>query len=1145
MAKQGNIEQIFPLVGMNTDDDPRYFQEGDYLEALNLKIGSNQEQGDEVLVQTLKSTLLINLNDLDDLTVSDTEIGIDKLECLGKAIDLKNNIAYIFAYLEYFNYDDTGYDFVIWKYDLSDDSNKIILRKDANTWGVKGWDSDMLRIEAEVVDNKLVFTDYTNDIRLIDVNRIEVSTDNNIVTSELWTLGGAISGYSIDDIIYYQDKVYIVIQGTSGIPTLPTSAPTYYTELCNVIDCYLDTSDPNLFILAAQPPLQPPTIIYQSDVSTDFNKLKGSVWQFSYRYIYMDYRKSKYAQPSLIAEPNDEETYFGSPNTDISNNNRLRVSCSVRNEDIRALEIVGRSSADPATWFFLKKIYIVNDSGVKNYGINSTITFYFYDDQSKIPITLDEVYELFPYIPIRAKTISLVEGNILMFGNIQENYGLIDTDVSVSLAWETLTLEFLMNKYRALKKGITHKWGIIYRDVVGRITSVMAEDQMSLYVPFVTESTSSNVNRRPTVSFEINHVPHPDAVSYEIVKLGNSLNGGNTSQLKFWQLIGYNFSYGTLDHENANTLISDGTNYRLRIKKAQEITRNFFSNRWSVEEYVWEKGDRIRIIGTVGSTPGNLTELNNEIYDVEITGVYNDVDYRRSLSDDYTGLETETNEWIYFPIISTSSLSVTLSTTPPTYPDILYVEIYRPITSDSNLYFTTDMIFEIGIDGNGNKYHKGDTDQVLTALGAPSTPAIIQNTSHDIWIYFRDFRVEDNSLTYYLWAESDYPSDFYETEKMTSQGQPLIDINISGTGLLPERLRHGGILEVGTQINNIANFDFDDFKDLKVKDGPITKIVLVGFILKVVQEHKVVSIYISRLESFTAANNPTYTFTDNIFGTVRPFQEDWGSKHPGSIIVNDGILYYWNSKDGIIVENDYNGQVAISNNKMSRLFSDLAETLNAKSLQNQWIEFAISKDDFNNTELFCLFGTSENTKRIYVFNVRSKRWTYKIDTAFNYSRFIWLGKKLYNLAKEGSKLSVLYKWWSGANYQVISGDQRNGSLSIYSPNGDMRIFNTIVIYQDGATPQFTSVNIPKKHSATNREMTTYIYAVNIQEREGFYYCTILNDINTPGTGTQDDKLMNGDVLRGLLLNIVMSFTGNSKITLSNIEVITTLSKLKL
>jgi hypothetical protein len=1132
MAKQGNIEKIFPLAGMNSDDDPRYFQEGDYLEALNTKVGSNHDQGDDMLAQTLKSTLQINLDEFTEQGYLSDSLAYQKFECLGTAIDKKNNISYIFGLLEWDPYTPSVIErnFIIWKHNMSNDTNKIILNKDASTWGIIPWGSDMQRIEAEVVNDKLVFTDYTNNIRMLDVNRMEVSTDNEIDTTTLWEAQSAYFGnFAVNSFIYYTDKVYKIISDTTGSSTIPPSAPTLYEEICNIVDCYLDTDDPELFILAASPPLLSPVVSYSRDSSVKSNKLKGSIWQFSYRYIYMDYRKSKYAPPSLIDDPSGEEYNSGAPNEDITKNNRLRVICYIRNSNVRAVEVVGRSSDDPATWFLIKKVYVVDDSGVKNY--SSAFTVNFYNDESKIPISISEVYELFTYVPIRAKTLSLIDGNRLVFGNIQENYPLIDTDVTVSLAWQTAVAADPINKYRVLKKGVTHQWGIVYRDIAGRITSIMAEEQMRLYIPFVTESTDSNIDRIPNVSFNINHLPHPYSVSYQIVKLGNSLNGGNTNQLKFWQLIGY-VLLGKINHTDPSTgSNSNSSVLRIRIDYFQDLQNDRISG-WSVEDYRWKKGDRIRIIGRVAQPPGPYILIYQELtqlYDLELTGEYRDTDY---ISMANPSLGTYTEKWVYFNRVDGF---------PTEFINATYVEIYRPLTSDSNLYFTTSMIFEIGTDANGNKYHKGNTNQALNALGAPSTPAIVTNTSHDTWLYLRSFASFSLTINY-IWAESDYASDYYETEKMTSQGQPLIDINISGTGVLPERLRHGGTLEIGTQINNIDKFDYDDYKDLEVRYGAITKIVLVEFILKAVQEHKVTSIYISRLESFTAANQPTYTFTDTVFGTVRPFKEDWGSKHPGSIIVEDGVLYFWDSNNRIIVENDYNGQVAISNIKMSRLFADLADTLNASLLQNQWVEFAVNKDDFNNTEIFCLFGTGTSTKRIYVFNTRSKRWTYKVDTVFNYSKFYWNGNQLYHFAL--NERGRLYRWFAGADYQVISGDQRNGSLNMYSPSGDMRIFNTIIVYQDGATPVFTSVNVPKKVSGANRDMSTYIYAVNIEEKEGFYYCAILNDINTPGTGTQNDKLMNGDVLRGLLLNIVMSFTGNDKITLSNIEIVTTHSKLK-
>ena len=1145
MAKQGNIENIFPLIGMNKDDDPRYFEQGEYADATNVRIGSVQEQGDGMLVQKIKSNLDISLTEFDYANAEDP--GIDKLQCLGTAIDKKNKIAYLFYYLEWSGFaPGKNYEFAILKHDLSDDSHKLIFKADANDWGIKAWDSDMLRIESEVVDGKIIFTDGFNNIRYIDVNRIETSYDNDIITSSKWDFTEAFyTGYSVGTKVYYLDKVYNVIQNPfEAAGTAPDITPLYYTEICDIVDCYLNTDDPDLFVLAAIPPLSPATISYGSNTSINQNNIKGYTWQFSYRYIYLDYRKSKYAQPSLIAEPSGEEYNTSVPYTIQTFHNYLRITCNIRNEEIRAIEIVGHSSEDPATWFLLGKIIIIDDTGIKNYSIGS-VYFDFYNDKSKTILTLSEVYELFSYVPIRAKSMSLVEGNRLVFANIQENYSQIEVDVDIDLSWETLTAGNPLNKYRTLKKGVTQQWGLIYRDIAGRITPIMGEDILKLYIPFVTESTDSNINRKPSVRFYINHLPPDYAVSYEIVYLGNSLNAGNTTQLSFFQMVGYNILSGKIDHDDPSVAVSntDIYTYRLEIKRAIDYTREKIKN-WSLSDYVWEKGDRIRIIGKVtGTLELSCTELTT-LFDLEIFGVFSDTDYDTYTVNNIGGTGASVvNDFIYFP--AASGLGASLSS-PSGYTD-LFVEIYRPLNSDSNIYFTTGMVFEIGTNAQGNKYHKGNTNQILNVSGVSTSSAIILNTSSDVWMYQRNVKRRDSSWNpiytdnSYIWVESEYPSDFHVTEKLTPQGQPLIDIASSGTGLLPQRLRHGGVLEVGTQINNIAKFDAGDFKDLKVIYGPITKIVLVGFILKVIQHLKVTSIYISRLESYTASQQLQYTFTDSIFGTVRPFEEDWGSRHPGSIIVEDNDVYFWDDRNSIVARNSFNGQQAISNNKMSRAFRDIANSLKSYDLYNQVVEFGISKDDFGNMELFCVFGNIGSiNKTMYVFNETRKRWTYKVTVYFDYARFYWDGNNLYN-----TYISTIYKWFADNDYQRISGTYRTGTISLYTPVGPMRIFNTIVVYQDEETPVFASIIVPERYSGTGRDMETNIYAVNIQQEEGMFYCQILNDLNTPGLVGNDNKLLNGDVLRGLLLNVVLQFTGNSKVTLSNIEVVSTLSKLKL
>ena len=552
----------------------------------------------------------------------------------------------------------------------------------------------------------------------------------------------------------------------------------------------------------------------------------------------MDYRRSTYEPPSLVPAPSQEEKIDGTPETDPTVNNRIRITVNSGNEQVRSIRVIARSSEDPATWFVIEDIYIFDDRGFRLYDSNANLFSYFYNDRAREVVDAVEVYNLFTYVPIKAKHMELIEGNRLVFGNITEGYKRIASQVSVDLGcerlsgittqktyfsvnvttrdkpfnpgikecqvewnlpandpvagtiwmrfkdddgtaiwketsavwgtgtyptdlrtalinafniewpgeidtcWSASTFKFCSHlrewidgseapayyafhwefyiiksvisevyKYPALKTGVTQSWGIVYRDTVGRMSPIVGAGEITKYIDFPTENVNSNVGRRPQISFNISHVPPSWAKSYEIVYAGNKSISWHL------HLMGYNFSFGKTDHDDPTSTLLTET-YRLRINKMQSLTRNYLHN-WSVEEYVWQKGDRIRIIGKV-SSGGVLTEINGAIYDVEITGVYSDTDPANNIGDTQTAGDTtdSINEWIYFPVNSNIVFVPGTGSTPLYYPDNVFVEIYRPFSVETGLFFTTGMTFPIATDVYGNKYHKADVDQVLDSSGS-------------------------------------------------------------------------------------------------------------------------------------------------------------------------------------------------------------------------------------------------------------------------------------------------------------------------------------------------------------------------------------------------------------------------------------------
>jgi hypothetical protein len=1277
-------QDIIPLGGMNTDDDPRHFEPGDYLEARNLRIGSPQDQGSGGLVETLRSTVTTALPIPGGGFIADSLTSSH----LGVALDEENDFAYILSTMTPFAGTLSGLQFVITKHDLTSNTLKTIFSQSATLWGIVPYRGNYFAFyNPRIVDGKLIITDNVNNIRQFDVSRLENTYDAGITEIvHIWNAEAQDAGfYLVGDFAYWLDRVYKVIASLAFAPLVPPNDPSvaiYWNDVGAVVDLYLHVDDVQGFTLAAPPSLIAASVAYGSDADRKINQLKGRTWQFSYRYVYLDWRRSTFAPPSLVPPPSQEEDNEGVENPDVTFNNFIQVGYNTGSEEVREIEFVVRSSDDPATWFLFESVTIVNAQGDRLLSAHFSTSIKFYNDGLSPAVTTATVINLFSFVPIRAKHMELIEGNRLAFANITEGYASIETSVALVLSWENLAgitqqvtnwawawieqsdggvgidwlnrftlptseptnngdiylrvqmsiggawteivhpfvngdlswpsgvrsalvslavaewgsgeventcfgsstawewcmfprnqasfghqppyvywdVEWyivsntvsLVDKYPTLKTGSNHEWGIVYRDIAGRLGPINGANQITNYIPFATESNNYSVGSRPNLEFQINHLPPNWAESWEIVYAGNK------SMNYFLHAHVYNWAYGKRDHDDSADIVGydpDNRSFRVRIKASFSNTRTNLPG-WSVEEYFWQKGDRIRIFGIVDQSTGAVDETPFEptayIYDAEITAVFTDVDLGSTIGEDPAATEFQ-YEWIYFNVDEESPLQPTYTSGSATnkFPNNLFIEIYRPFTVETGLFFTTGMTYPIGIDVNGNKFHHGDDGltsryQVLTAQGVPSVVAQVTNTSHDAWKYLRSFRTqpEDTDVTIAIWSESQYASDFNTQQILNSRGFPIPFIASAQQNVLTKRLRHGGSIAIGSQVNNLSAFDFDDFLDLKDADGPIEGIREVGFTLKAIQYTRVISIYISRQESFTAAGDAQYLFTDKVFGSTRPSLNSWGSSHPNSVIVDNRHIWFWDQSEGIVVRDAPNGQVAISENKMKRYFTDKAREQDVINKDRQVATMAYSMES---EEVFIMFSNADSTTgtdEITVMNETDQRWKSKIDLAYHHGQFYWVGKRLFHLKDLGTNL---YEWWRGTDYLIIAGTRRTGSLGFYATGAPQKVktFDAVHVYQTNQIPIFSNVNVPVKASEVGTEMVTQILSANIKEREGVYYCEILRDTNTPEAvpTSENNRLVNGRRLRGLYVYVEMQFTEIAvPVTLSNIAVVTTPSE---
>jgi len=638
-------------------------------------------------------------------------------------------------------------------------------------------------------------------------------------------------------------------------------------------------------------------------------------------------------------------------------------------------------------------------------------------------------------------------------------------------------------KYPQLKCGAVHSFGIVYKDRAGRTCSVIKPDDMSIYIPFYTEDIEGSGNTLQSIinlKFKISHTPPEWAETYEIVYFGN------VSMDYYLQVRASDITQIPLSHSN-------GHRYSINIADTITWAQNQ-NNRWKLAPYEWSAGDRLRLVGTIDAGTGYGEAIGGGFvydYEIEATGTqYNE--------------EAVGGDWLIVQAVD--------KPTPFVGETNIIVEVYRPRKGlGQTVAYGTGMVFDIGVDVNGNRYHKGDVDQNI----ALDTPATVNNTANDCWKFFRlNYKQTGTTQTGIIqpfWAESIFPSDWWEgqdmNKRLTSNGFPFLDDLSQRQTVLDERLRHGGFLITGTRTNNIAHFTFEDFRDLQKKDGDITGLRQVGFTLKVVQMYKETSIYINRIQTFNPDGTEQFTLTDTFLGTMRPMETSYGCQHPESVMVNGRNLYYWDHSEGVFVRSSPNGQEVLDT-KMKRYFKDIVRWIQTSGGREALSVNIGANNDFD--EIWITFRMGSEVRGL-IYNEKDNRYKSRLNQITE--SYIHLGNFFAHLYKQTLWIMNIdegqeFLKWAGtptyAEFEVVSNVDALKN----------KVFNACAVLTDHEPESLArTVVIPEEASACEELMETNIPLW--ERKEGIFYGKIMKDENSKGNfASALAKKMNGREMRG-------------------------------
>lgn len=170
--------------------------------------------------------------------------------------------------------------------------------------------------------------------------------------------------------------------------------------------------------VAKQPADIIPYVVYENDPANTINNLRKKLFRFKIRWVFDD--KDKAVTSSQSEMPLPYQAFDQEIDSDPTKNCRIAVTYQTGPANVKKIEILAANSmgAVMSDWYLVSSI----DKSVDNIPNNDIATFVFYNDKAYTFIDIEESIQLFDLVPIRAGAQSLLNGNVLDYGNITEGY---------------------------------------------------------------------------------------------------------------------------------------------------------------------------------------------------------------------------------------------------------------------------------------------------------------------------------------------------------------------------------------------------------------------------------------------------------------------------------------------------------------------------------------------------------------------------------------------------------------------------------------------------------------------------------------------------------------------------------------------------
>lgn len=370
-------------------------------------------------------------------------------------------------------------------------------------------------------------------------------------------------------------------------------------------------------------------------------------------------------------------------------------------------------------------------------------------------------------------------------------------------------------------------------------------------------------------------------------------------------------------------------------------------------------------------------------------------------------------------------------------------------------------------------------------------------------------------------VESDRLSDYYPSNAISIGHVSAVVPDIKRQKY--STIRHSGQYLEDTRINNLSKVEVLDKDNVSNEHGDITAIRELGMTLKVLQPAKVTSFGIGYQSLSTADGGdiPVLSST-KILSNRRPSNLNFGCSNPESVLVSERYMYFYDINSGKFIRDDANGMDAISDRGVKTWFRKKKEQL----LQAGKYYVLTTRKEAEIIVTFISYFTPPESREpvvsvdTIVYNENINFWT----TFLSYYKTV--GSEIHPPDYYGNLGNTMLSFMDGqlyvegANplYNNFFGDQYAMELDVID-NADfekMKIYQALALSTNSNVGDFWDA--PEVRTPESAKLPlgglTVIRPGRFREKEGALYADVPRNMLTPMRGTDNFKMLNGDMMRG-------------------------------